>query len=237
MRHELEKLRDQPAPIDHVITNHRPSETVAEVHEAGHRSDHRRHTRSTRGGHRRDRRVTHWQVGQRLNLRCGILSAILFLLLVPRSMPAQASVPVRVVTVTVGVGNAMGWLGAQGERYFGPDRFSVFVGAGYTPSLDQYEPSGPTFAAGLRGYTRGVKHRGFLEASISQIFTEVNALEPGRRLYGPGLAAGYQFASRGGFTLMTSLGLGYAPGVDDGHTKVGGLANLGLGYTWRQRPR
>jgi hypothetical protein len=36
------------------------------------------------------------------------------------------------VTVTAGVGNAMGWFGVQGERYF----------------MD--EPDGPTFAAGLR---------------------------------------------------------------------------------------
>lgn len=175
------------------------------------------------------------QVGPRL-IASGTSFAILLLLLVPRSMPAQAAARMRVVSVTAGVGNAMGWFGAQGERYFGPDRLSAFVGAGYTPTLDQYEPSGLTFAAGLRGYTAGFKHRGFLEASVTQIFTEVNGLEPGRRLYGPGLAAGYQFASRGGFTLMTSLGLGYAPGVDDGHTKVGGLVNLGLGYTWR-RPR
>jgi hypothetical protein len=164
-------------------------------------------------------------------------SAILLLLAVPRSLPAQDVPPVRVFTVTAGIGNAMGWLGAQGERYFGPDRLSAFVGAGYTPSLDQGEPSGPTFAAGLRGYTAGFRHRGFLEASVSQIFTEINGLEPGRRLYGPGLTAGYQYAARGGFTLMLSLGLGYAPGVDNGQSKVGGLVNLGLGYTWRRRAR
>ena len=169
-------------------------------------------------------------------MRYGTISAIV-VLLVPSGMPAQAPEPVRVVTVTAGVGNAMGWFGAQGERYFGPDRFSAFVGAGYTPSLDQGEPSGPTFAAGLRGYTAGFKHRGFLEASVSQIFTEVRGLEPGRRLYGPGLAAGYQFVSRGGFTVMTSLGIGYAPGVDEGFTKVAALVNLGFGYTWRRRPQ
>ena len=163
--------------------------------------------------------------------------AILPLLLTPQAMRAQAPAPLRVVTVSAGVGNAMGWFGAQGERYFRPGRVSAIVGAGWTPSLDQYEPSGPTFAAGLRGYTAGFKHRGFLEASVSQIFTEVDALEPGRRLYGPGLAAGYQYASRGGFTLMTSLGLGYAPGVDDGQSKVGALANVGLGYTWRRPAR
>ena len=155
----------------------------------------------------------------------------LLLLLVPRSIPAQEAAPLRVVTVTAGVGNAMGWLGAQGERYFGPDRLSAFVGAGYTTIT-----AGPTFAAGLRGYTPGFKHRGFLEVSVSQIFTESDSLETGG-LYGPGLAAGYQYASRGGFTLMTSLGVGYAPGVNDGYTKVGALVNLGLGYTWRRRPR
>ena len=108
---------------------------------------------------------------------------------------------------------------------------------GVHTSTDQDEPSGPTFAAGLRGYTAGFRHRGFLEASVSQIFTQTHAVEPGRRLYGPGLAAGYQYAARGGFTLMTSLGLGYAPGVEGGYTKVGMLANLGLGYTWRRRAR
>ena len=171
------------------------------------------------------------------SMRHRVWCVILLPLAVPCSLPAEAAAPLRVVTVTAGIGNAMGWLGAQGERYFGPDRLSAFVGAGYTPSLDQGEPSGPTFAAGLRGYTAGFKHRGFLEASVSQIYTEVIGLEPGRRLYGPGLAAGYQYAARGGFTLMASLGLGYAPGVDDGHTKFGGLANLGLGYTWRRRAR
>ena len=40
----------------------------------------------------------------------GTWSAILFLLLVPRSMPAQGDAPLRVVTVTAGVGNACaGW--------------------------------------------------------------------------------------------------------------------------------
>jgi hypothetical protein len=46
----------------------------------------------------------------------------------PRIFPAQ-----RVVSLTAGVGNAMGWFGAQGERYFADERLSVFVGLGYTP--------------------------------------------------------------------------------------------------------
>ena len=44
--------------------------------------------------------------------------------------PPQALPAVRRVTVTVGSGNAMGWLGAQGERYFGHERGSVFLGLG-----------------------------------------------------------------------------------------------------------
>ena len=170
----------------------------------------------------------------RLDAR-GACSALLLLCLVTRGMAAQEAASLRAFTVTAGVGNAMGWFGAQGERYFATDRLSAFVGAGYTPSLDQYEPSGPTFAAGLRGYTAGFRHRGFLEASVSQVFTERDPFGPGSRLYGPGIAAGYQYAARGGFTLMTSLGVGYAPGVDEGHTKIGALANLGFGYTWRRR--
>ncbi len=38
----------------------------------------------------------------------------------------------RRFTMLAGVGNAMGWLGAQGERYFRNGRFSAFGGLGYT---------------------------------------------------------------------------------------------------------
>ena len=33
---------------------------------------------------------------------------------------------------------------------------------------------------------------------------------------------------------MASVGLGYAPGVPEGESAVGGLVGLGLGYTWRR---
>jgi hypothetical protein len=145
------------------------------------------------------------------------------------------STPQRIATVTAGIGNSMGWLGLQGERYFAGDRASAFLGLGYTPSIDQGDPSGLTFAAGLRGYTAGFKHRGFLEASVCQIFVETGFGfgEENSRLYGPCAQAGYQFASRGGFTTMVSFGVGYAPGVPEGESGFGALVNLGLGYTWR----
>ena len=149
-------------------------------------------------------------------------------------MGQEATEARRVATVTAGIGNAMGWLGLQGERYFTHERLSAFLGLGYTPSIDQGDPSGPTFALGLRGFTTGVKHRGFLALSVSQIFVESGGAEDPGRLYGPGVEAGYQFASRGGFTLMVGAGLGYAPGMPDDESAVGSMIELGLGYTWRR---
>lgn len=153
---------------------------------------------------------------------------------------ADSAPPERRATLTGGVGNAMGWFGLQGERYFTKERLSGFIGAGYTPRIDDGD-SGPTFAAGVRGFTAGFKHRGFLELSISRVFVEAGGDPLARdeldRLYGPGLQAGYQFVSRGGFTLMASIGLGYAPGVPEGESGFGGLGAIGLGYTWRRPPR
>jgi hypothetical protein len=158
------------------------------------------------------------------------------------SIAAQESaeaprVPKRVATLTAGVGNAMGWFGLQAERYLARERLSAFLGAGYTPSLDPGDPSGPTFAAGVRGYTVGFKHRGFLAFSVSQIFVETPLNEDPHRLYGPGLEVGYQFASRGGFTFMASVGLGYAPAAPEEASAVGELLGIGLGYTWRRQVR
>ena len=144
-------------------------------------------------------------------------------------------VSTRVASLTAGLGNVMGWFGLHAEKYFSNDRLSGFVGLGYTPSSDPGAPSGPTFAIGLRGFTSGVKHRGFLALSVSQLAIERGFVEDPGRFYGPGLEAGYQYVSAGGFTLMASLGLGYAPGVPEGEKQVGEVLALGLGYTWRRR--
>lgn len=152
----------------------------------------------------------------------------------PALMAQDAGVPQRIATVTAGLGNTMGWLGLQGERYFARERLSAFVGLGYTPGIDQGDPSGPTFALGVRGFTTGVKHRGFLALSVSQLFVENGPADDRSRLYGPGVEAGWQFASRGGFTVMLGVGVGYAPGMPDGESAVGSMIELGLGYTWRR---
>jgi len=148
----------------------------------------------------------------------------------------------RRLTALAGAGNALGWFGGQVERYLGGDRYSVFGGAGYTPSLESGDPSGPTFAAGGRAYTSGRTHRAFLEISISQVMTVTRArmissngggstLIDGDRLYGPGLQLGYQFVSGGGFTALISAGVGY--GVDSEVGDVGSMGGLAFGYTWR----
>ena len=150
-----------------------------------------------------------------------------------QSPPPNPTAP-AVATLTGGVGNALGWFGAQGERYFAHGRLSVFVGAGYTPALDDFDPSGLTVAAGLRGYTGGRKHRAFLEASACQVGTVSDPIDP-KRFYGPCGQLGYQFASRGGFTFVVSAGVGYALGAGDYAGRTQGLVGLALGYTWRRR--
>ena len=152
---------------------------------------------------------------------------------VGQEVGASPPVPPRAASLTAGVGNVMGWLGLHGEGYFARERLSGFVGLGYMPEMDQGDPTGPTFAIGLRGFTTGIKHRGFLALSLSQIAI-LSSLEDPRRFYGPGLEAGYQYAARGGFTFMASLGVGWAPGIPEGGNEVGEILALGLGYTWRR---
>jgi hypothetical protein len=147
---------------------------------------------------------------------------------------AVKQIPARVATVTAGIGNVMGWLGFNGERYFARERLSAFVGLGYTPALDPGGASGLTFSGGLRAFTAGFSHRGFLALSISQLALQSGFGENPSRFYGPALETGYQYAAPGGFTFMASLGVGYAPGVPEGEKEIGEVVALGFGYTWRR---
>lgn len=151
----------------------------------------------------------------------------------PAAGTSESSGPAaRQVTVLVGLGNALGWVGGQAERYFAGDRLSAFLGLGYTPRIDRGDPSGVTGAAGLRGYTAGSNHRLFGEASVSQ----VAVITPdGGRHYGPGLQVGYQYVANKWFTLLVSGGAGVALGVPEeaSGSNIQPLLNLGVGYTWR----
>ena len=140
-------------------------------------------------------------------------------------------------TLQAGVGNSFGWFGLNVEKHLTGERFSVFGGLGYSPEPDDNdEPSdasGVAVAAGVRGFTPGRKHRGFLELSISQVAVETNCTGCAR-LYGPGIQAGWHYTATGGFTLLLSAGLGFALGADEPQANVvQPMFGFGLGYTWR----
>jgi hypothetical protein len=119
----------------------------------------------------------------------------------------------------------MGWYGVQGEGFVGSGRACLFLGAG-VPWTEETVVAG---AIGGRAFTRGGRHRGFLELSLSMISgSSINGGE-WHANYGPGVAAGYRFTTDGGFTLMISAGAGRAQHSTE---PTGGLA---LGYTWRRR--
>lgn len=136
----------------------------------------------------------------------------------------------RRASLVGGLGNDMGWLGATGELYVASGRVSLFAGLGYTPALNTSDASGITVAGGARGYTKGQRHRAYVEASVSQV-----AIEEGgqRRSYGPGAQLGYQYTARSGFTALVSLGIGFIVASDVPGNQAQALGGIGVGYTWR----
>lgn len=139
------------------------------------------------------------------------------------------------VTLTGGLGNSMGWLGVQAERYLRNARFSVFGGVGYLPASDAGDTSGPGFAVGLRAFTSGARHRGFLEISLLPIAYDLACFDDCQSHYGPAVQGGYEFIRRDGLTFLASYGIGYALGVPSGTDAVNRvILAVGLGYTWRR---
>ena len=157
----------------------------------------------------------------------------------------------RKITVVAGIGNTLGLLGIQGEFHLSQERFSAFGAVGYLPEDDPGDPSGLALAAGVRGFTPGAKHRGFVELSLSVVAiqqplfafvfdatgrpVDFVMVVDGKKHYGPGIQVGYHYVGGGGFTFLASVGVGYAIGADDpfGSDRVDILLALGLGYTWR----
>src|SRR5262245_39599585 len=114
-----------------------------------------------------------------MTMRPFVMSLLVLCLPLPAAaQEAGASPPVRarVASLTAGLGNVMGWFGLHGERYFARERLSGFLGLGYTPAVDEGDPSGPTFAIGLRGFTPGIKHRGFLALRSEEHTSELQSL-------------------------------------------------------------
>jgi hypothetical protein len=161
--------------------------------------------------------------------------------------PAFAAEPApplgeRRVTVLAGAGVATAGVGLQAELHFAR-YFSAFGGFGYWPESDEYndvaEASGAGVAGGLRAYTPGRVHRGFLEVAVSPIAFEQNLVGvPTDDLslhYGPAVQAGWQMARPGGFTLVLSFGIGHVPGDAEFESETGLVGFIGLGYTWRRK--
>lgn len=160
----------------------------------------------------------------------GILrAAAASMVVVVSAVPGGAQTSTRHGTVTAGFGNAMGWFGVQGERYWLRGRASVFAGIGYAPNFPGHTyGSGAAGAFGVRGYTGGLVHRGFLELSLSQLVVDSSQAGGIDHRYGLGAQYGYQFVSRRGFTFHISLGAGR---VSRTHTEL--MGGVGVGYTWR----
>jgi len=182
-------------------------------------------------------------VGLPVQLSRAIITCFATVCLISGAVPsvrAQAAGPSAVpdrerrITVTGGVGNAHGWFGGQLEGHFGSDRWGLFGGLGYTPSLEPHDASGVTVAAGIRVFTGGARHRGYLELSVSQIgIEEPGIVYPnGRRLYGPGIQGGYEYLTRRGVTFVASLGIGRAIGLGGHDSPWQPMVGLGIGYTW-----
>ena len=163
----------------------------------------------------------------------GLLSGLLTVSVATAQEKKPAPGP-RQFTLAAGVGNAMGWFGMQGEKYFRQGRISVLAGLGYTPELDSGDANGVAVAAGARAFTGGIKHRGFIELSVSQLAVEQACFEVCSRPYGPGVQLGYQFVTLGGFTFYVSGGVGRVFRPAAGLGGWWGMGGLGFGYTWRR---
>lgn len=149
----------------------------------------------------------------------------------------------RQVMLMAGLGNGFGGVGMQAELYVAEERLAVFGGFGYAPS-DRHDLGGPAGALGVRGYTAGDHHRGFLDVALTPLMLEdirvVDRsrgviLQEGGTKYGPGVTAGYQLTTGFGLTAMLSGGLGVAFGLDDviDEGPLAPMLNLGVGYTFR----
>ena len=129
----------------------------------------------------------------------------------------------RRIGVHAGFGNVVGGLGVSGEYFVAGSRFSGVIGAGYLAGTNEV-PGGAGVGVAIRGFTTGVRHRGFLELSVLPLqWSDVQVL------YGPGLSVGYHYTAAGGFTIIGGAGVGWSVSTDE----AAPIVLLAFGHTWR----
>ena len=125
------------------------------------------------------------------------------------------------------LGNDYGGVGLNFEYYWANTNASAFGGFGYSPDYNRqdFAEGDLIFIGGIRVFTKGVKHRGFLQLSIGPVQYHSAVVN-----YGPALSAGYHRTSRQGFTFVVDLGVGFDPNRDEAIA----ISSFGFGYTWRK---
>jgi len=155
----------------------------------------------------------------------------------PASGADTTSAPgLRRIGIHAGLGPVLGGpIGVGGEYFLAASRLSATIGAGYWFPVDN--PGAPGFGAAVRGFTKGSRHRGFLELSVvplaiawTEVFTPAGSqFTDVRLLYGPGLSVGYHYTAARGFTIIVGGGVGWTVT----RAEAAPLFLLAFGHTWR----
>jgi hypothetical protein len=159
-----------------------------------------------------------------------VIVSLIALVLLIRAMVAQASQPIA--ALEVGAGNAFGGLGARATAFAFGGRVGLGIGLGVFAASPGQDPI--LGAATVRYYLVRGPHGVYAGLSWSALHAYGDDDQWSRSastvtvLHGPGVMAGYRFASRGGFTITVGGGagrttLGIAP-----------IVELGLGWRWRR---
>lgn len=117
------------------------------------------------------------------------------------------------LAVGLGAGNESAFLGGHALYYFQlPDerwRIAPHVGVGFLPGIE-----GAGYAGGLMTLF-GRRHRLVLDLLAAPFAAAGSTGRDGKRWYGLGLVAGYEWMARYGFAIRSTLGVAYRPELSD----------------------
>jgi len=151
-----------------------------------------------------------------------------------QSAVVHAHSEIRTWGISGGYGTTYGGFGGAVDRYIAHSRLSVVVGGGYLPTTTNTGPGTGAVGAGIRGYTKGARHRALLELSVTFLYLtwtrSGNSFFNVHRHYGPGISGGYHFSATKGLSVLMTAGLGWVPDLG----KLLPIGDIGFGYTWRR---